>query len=517
VIQTTPGFLGWAEDDQINIDLANLNASGLGDYSNASATYFGGSGGSVFGFAPAGTTITDILRVWHDDGHYTVAVDQTVQFKTITGIGTAHVQLDLDRNDQTVNSGGTVPDHILVAPSGGPDTGSQRRIFVEVEVTYPLGSGTTDTPDAVLVPDVTVYPEGPLLENDTTQRPTDWEHLQPIRFREAKREVHLEYIANEIGSGIGSGTPITDEIVSYDPQTLYFPRRVYGSGSTTTGVTDQVDTNPRVVDTATTEYGSSSQEVNLNIGGPAPAIPLSGPGQTLCAITYFAQDPIPNYGGAGGGYQLAAYYRSVSPQTAGSKAGGTSLPATWTVRPIAMNRALWTGTVASGSVDIPFPYDVPMDQIPVNGDVLPTDYPGEWYFAATAQISVDDFDAGTGLLNLHTMVPMAEVSPGGIEFQSPDMDVEFRSHYKTTDTNTYRPTIMAQPLSNVERHKVWVPLLAISTEDNALARKGEVLLIVLSRFAKLDDENTVRFVDSGNTTCAGIYRTRGMLLLATTE
>jgi len=79
-----------------------------------------------------------------------------------------------------------------------------------------------------------------------------------------------------------------------------------------------------------------------------------------------------------------------------------------------MNRTLWTGTVASGSVDIPFPYDVPTDQIPVNGDVLPTDYPGEWFFAATAQISVDDFDADTGLLNLHTMVPMAEVSPDGL-------------------------------------------------------------------------------------------------------
>lgn len=518
VAKVNPAYLGWLEADAIHIDLTNLNASGLGDYSDSSKTYSGGSGGSVFGFAPPGTQITNILGAWYDDGHYTTAVSQTVQFKTVTGMGTGHAILTLDANNSVVNTGGAGPDHVVVAPTASADNGSQRRIFIEVEVTYPLGSGTTDTPDVVLAPDATVYPEGALIEDDTTQRPTDWESLMPVRFREAKREVQMEYIANDIGSGIGSGTPIVDQIVSRNATTLYFPRRVYGSGATLTGVTDLVDTNPRDVDASSTEYGSSSRKVVLDITGPAPKVPLSGAGQTLCSITYFAQDPIPNYGGAGGGYQLAAYFRSVAPQTAGSKAGGSGLPATWQVYPVAMSKDLWTGTVGSGSVDVPYPYDVPMDQIPVNGNVPAGIYPGEWYFAATAQISVDDFNAETGLLNLHSMVPMAAVGDGTpIEFQSPDIDIEFRSHYKVTDPGSYRPTILAQPLSNVERHKVWVPFLAVSASDNALARKGEVLLVVLTRFARLDEENTIRFVDSGNTTCAGIYRTSGMLLLATTE
>jgi len=41
-----------------------------------------------------------------------------------------------------------------------------------------------------------------------------------------------------------------------------------------------------------------------------------------------------------------------------------------------------------------------------------------------------------------------------------------------------------------------------------------VLLVVISRFAELDEENTVRFLDTDNRSCAAIYRTKGLLLLA---
>jgi hypothetical protein len=177
-----------------------------------------------------------------------------------------------------------------------------------------------------------------------------------------------------------------------------------------------------------------------------------------------------------------------------------------------MPKGVWTGTVGSGSVDISFPYVFPMDQIPVNNDVPISSYPGEWYFAATAQISVDDFNAETGLLNLHAMVPMD--GTGDFTLQSADVDVEFRAHFKVSDPTAYRPTIFAQPLSAVNRHKVWAPFLARAAADNTLWRKGEVLLIVVSRFAELDDENTVRFVDTGNRSCAAVYRTKGLLLLA---
>jgi hypothetical protein len=74
---------------------------------------------------------------------------------------------------------------------------------------------------------------------------------------------------------------------------------------------------------------------------------------------------------------------------------------------------------------------------------------------------------------------------------------------------------MAQPLSGQSVHKAWFPFLAYATTDTVLWRKGEVLLVVVSRFFKFDSDNSVRF-DSTPTdsTCAAIYRTRGLLLLA---
>lgn len=509
------GYAGWAEDDEINIDLGALNASGLGDFADASKTFTGGAGGgTVSGLWPAGTTITDILFVTHDDGHYTTAVSQNVQMKLVSGMGTDHLKIILDRNNSVVNGGDSGNADYRMVGDSGTDDGSPRRIFVEVEITYPLGAGTTRTVDFEVVPATAVYPQGPVLENDTSQRPLDWEQLEPVRFRTGRREVHLEYVAND-GSGVASGTPITDTFVSASSSQIHLARRIFGSVSTTPVVTDISTVGagaPHDVDNSTTEYGSSSRLLVLDISAGAPKIPLSGAGQTLVSVDYFAQDAIPNYGAAGGGYQVATYYRSVAPQTAGIKAGGLSLPASLTVRTLAMHPTLWTGTVGPGSADDAFPYSVPMDQIPVNGDVLITDFPGEWYFAATAQISVDAFSADTGLLNLHTMVPVD--GTGSFTFTQPDSDTEFRAAYKTADTNAYRPTIFAQPLSNAQRHKVWAPILGVATEDDEMWRKGEVLLLVVTRFAALDDENSIRFTDSGNTTCVGVYRTRGMFLVA---
>jgi hypothetical protein len=129
-----------------------------------------------------------------------------------------------------------------------------------------------------------------------------------------------------------------------------------------------------------------------------------------------------------------------------------------------------------------------------------------------AKISVGDFDAATGLLNLHQMVPVDPNSD--LSFSSRAWDHEFRGHYRVSDVNSYRPTAMAQPLSGVATHKVFFPFLAQTSADNVYFRKGEVVLVVVSRYALLDGDNVVRFTDSGTDTCAAVYRTRGLLLLA---
>ena len=52
------------------------------------------------------------------------------------------------------------------------------------------------------------------------------------------------------------------------------------------------------------------------------------------------------------------------------------------------------------------------------------------------------------------------------------------------------------------------------TSNGLLFRKDELVLVVVSRYAELDEENTVRFTDPlvDNRTSAAVYRTRNLLL-----
>lgn len=487
VEQANVGYAGWAEDDALHIDLSTLNATTLGSWDPLTQTYVG----TVADFSPPGLLITDVLSIHHDDGDYNNATDTSVAIKTVTGLGTDHVIVVLDRNDTSATGGENVAAYRLVGDSG-TDNGSPRRIFVELELSYPAGSyGLTDTPAEMLQPDPSVYLSGAVLENDATQRPLDMEFLIPPQFREGFREVKLEYMAN---NGTAS-TPISDTLVSRDRTQLVFPRRIANSAT----VTDSVSTTAMSI--ASVEEGSSSRLVTLNSN-------LSGVGCTKCDVTYFAQDPLPNYGAIG--YQIGVYYRTQVKPTVGVMSGGLStLPATLSVTPLAISAHLWAGQTGLGSGVSPFPFASPLEVIPVNDGGTST-FPGEWHFQASADISTTGLNASTGMLSLQGLVP--GVLTGRFTFTGKSKDVEFRAFYEMADTSTYRPTIMATGLSDVSRHKVFIPLLAKAVEDTVLYRKGEVLLIVLSRWAELDAENSIRFVDVDNRTCAALYRTQNLLL-----
>jgi len=543
-------FLGWAEGDEINIDLLALNASTLGDFDPTNVTSYVAAPptATTLDFAPPGTTVTDVLSIYHDDGNFDFVVDQTAKPTTILGLGTSHVQITLDQNPTQVDGGLPVADHDMVGTMVSGDVGSQRRIFVELEITYPLGVGTTDTPDHEVVPDPSPWPYGPMLENwiptGPDQRPFDQEDRIAPGFRRGYREVMVEYVANDptggggnVGIPIGTLTPET--LVSRDPLSIVLLRRFWGDSMTSVLVTDLNDTNPRDVDDPNSHYGASTRLVVLNNTGIPPAVPLSGAGQTLVEVRYFAQDAVPNFGPAGGGYQQTIYFRTNAPQTAGVKEGTISttiqdfpypgalgpMPSTLVVEPLYIGEVVWTGQRGVGSVELAFPYFVPLDQLPVNdgqteipppppGDL----FPGEHYFAATANISIDDFDAEVGTLSLHQLVPAEgsiQWTVGGTPITDvPFKDAEFRALYPIINRSGHRPTAMAQGMSNVVRHKVFVPVLARSMQDSLLFRKDEILLLVITRWARLDAFNTVEFADAGSTTGVGVYRSKNLLMTA---
>jgi hypothetical protein len=547
VTQIMGGATGWQSGDVINIDLGALNATGLGDWSDSSSSL---AGGIVDNYWPAGTKVTNVLVVEHDDGHFNNPTNKNVVIDTVVGLGTTHIEITLGDNNQECTGGCDPNDAYYIANpalfpvpmpfagNGVGDNGSRRRIFVELEITYPRGSGTTDTPflytDAQpLQPDTTVYTTGTLLENDIGQRPLDFQLIDPPHWRDGFREMGLEYAAGSQVPGTPvSGTPITANgtvgwawddgiaghermgVVSTSPQIIRMSRRIFGSKTLVQTITDTQDTLARDPDLATSQCGSSSRILGVDPTGPNGV--LSGGGSTLCNVTYFAQDPLPNYGGAGGGYQVATYYRSAAPQTLGVREGAVAtwqLPDPISVEPLVMSRDLWTGQVSVGSQALPFPYQNPSDQIPVNADIPVADFPGEWILSATAQVSIGDFSADVGNLNLHQLVP---VDPNqNFSFSGLAVDPEFRAQYKVSDTSAYRPTAISQPLSNPATHKVWMPFLAKTTSDSVLWRENEVLLLVVSRYALLDELNAIAFTDGvNNKACVALYRTQGILLLA---
>ena len=502
---TKSSGVNWHESDTITIDFSQLNPTTLLDWTTPAS----GMGGATFvAFAPPGTMVTDVLSVYHDDGYSVSPVNQQVQLTTVQGIGTAQVVLTLDPNPTSVDAGGA---HQMVGD--GTDNGSPRRIFVELELTYPTGSGLSRTPDLFVSP----YPVGvgvtgyqpydngaPIIENDVTQRPPEiWGqgvsapvHLPSPQFRSGYREVLLE----QQSSPSGGSSPITDTLVTRTSSTVYTPRRV----ATATGLTANGGA-------ATATYGSSQRLVTLGGGFLAPSQ------QAIVTVTYYSQDAIPNAGA--NGYQVGVYYRTNAPQTCGVQAGINAtnglLPVALTLEPLTISDFTWVGQSGKGSPDLCFPYASPMDQIAVAG--FPSNGT-EWYFSASADISIPGFDATTGFLTLQSLVQ----ADGSNKFtlgsaSSPtrgtNRDQEFRAYYDYVNNGGYKPTVMAMSLTGPVRHKVWVPMLARSTTDTLLFRRGEVLLVIFSRFADFDSNSVIAFTDIPEIrTAAAIYRTRNRLI-----
>jgi len=488
-----PGFTvvnsgtGWCEGDTISLDFTLLDPSSINDWTAGTGAV------TVAGTWPTGTRVTDVLTVYHDDGHSIVPVDQQVQLSGVAGMGTTLVTVTLDVNPQAVDAGvGTV-----LADVAAGVTGSQRRIFLELEVTYPTGVGLQKTPRAPLTPSAVSgylpYDGGALVEQDPTQRPVDMDPLwvPNPKFRPPFREVLLDQ----------RSVAVVDTVVTRDPNTVYPPRRT----QTLTGLV--VNGGPP----ASATLGSSERQIVLGIPAGASQIPVP--------LTYVTQDPISD---AGTGYRLDVYYATTAPQTCGVQAGAiptSLLPKDLLLEPLSVSNHLWTGQTGAGSTELSFPYGVPLDPIPTPAVAM--GYPKEWYFAATANISVADFNADTGSLTLHSMVPLDGsnvVSLGSnAAGRGTGTDPEFRAYYDYVNHLGYKPTVMTQPLSGAVRHKVFTTILARSKQRTLLFREGELLLVVFSRFAELDADNKMVLADptvGSIMNVAAVYRTRNLLLTA---
>lgn len=499
-ITRSGGGSTWHVGDVVSIDFGTLVGSSLADWTSP-----GSFASTVSALWPSGTTITDVLSVTHDDGLQAGGASNTAQLTNITGTGTAHITVTLDSNTTSVDGGTGSGAHPMVS-SGASDNGSTRNLRVELEVTYPAGVGLTNNVNIIPSPNSTIYPQGSLIENNPTQRPTDmsptW--VPEPQFRLGFREVGLEQVTAP------SGSAVTETVVATDAHTLVMSRRISSIVSVTEGMTGQT------VDNTNTILGSSSRTITLSSTLSHPC--------SVVTVVYYPQDPISNAGATG--YQVAVYYRSNGPQTVGVKqapfdtaSSGGAVPTQLNLEVLTLGNAVMSGQIGAGSVDSAFPYVSPLAQIPCANnrrDGGPITFSGDWWFTGNAPISVSDVNVQTGLLNLFpfvtvdgtTTLELGSSSAG----QGPILDADFRGYYDYIPAGQYRPTVIAQPLSGLARHKVFFPVLARATADSLLYRKGEVLLVVFSRFAQFDGANFITFTDVLNTTSAAVYRTRNLLL-----
>lgn len=375
------------------------------------------------------------------------------------------------------------------------DCGSPRRIFVEVEVTYPAGVGLTRTVSATVTPDVSVYPLGAIIENDVTQQPTDLANLLPPRFAVGRREARLEYQADD-----GAGGLIVDTIVSRTDLSLYPLHRLYGDAGVvgTYLVTDQVTTVGVGVDDAVSEFGSSSRLM-------VPRNPLSAD-QTLAEVKYYALEALPNFGAQG--YQVSLYYRGVVPQTVGTKAGlpNPTIPTSVTATVLA-SLDLGLLQAGAGSHELSFPSSLPGDWIPTKSHV---NLPGDWWFDSDVLVELSDFSASVGSVEL---VPKVKIfSADSLTFGNVlERDAEFRTYW-TNVTGGYRPTVLASPSTQSTRHKNWTAMLVRMSADSATWRAGEAMILVLSSW-DLSPDNQLKMLPSNNYTVASIYRTNPRMLV----
>jgi hypothetical protein len=210
------------------------------------------------------------------------------------------------------------------------------------------------------------------------------------------------------------------------------------------------------------------------------------------------------------GEQMVFYYRAAAPQTARNGLLSGSL----TVVPKITSPMMYALTTGSGSQDEGYPFSAAYVQ---SGGIFPSNaviYSGESELSGRSEISVADFNAETGLLRLPVYVPMV-ANPESLTFTRGlgDIDVEGRTYFKTVPVG-YVPNAYSQDLSNPDRHKDIFPLLAELAADGPLGHRGQLVLILLIRYALFDETNAV-FFDAdlnANTTTASVFRVKGNLL-----
>lgn len=219
-------------------------------------------------------------------------------------------------------------------------------------------------------------------------------------------------------------------------------------------------------------------------------------------VQYQAFRPIPN-----NAVQFTLWYETRAPQPIRDALLGTSL----TVIPRYVAPYLYTLVSGSGSADEAYPFPQQYVQSP---GVYPSSggtFSGDHELDGSGAISISDFNAETGFLQLPILIP-AVPEPQSLTFVrvGGDIDAEGRSFFNAVSSG-YLPSAFAQPLSDSKRHKNVLPMIAELAADGPIGAKGTLVIVLLSRWAEFDAGDFVGFESdfAANFTTASVYRMKG--------
>jgi hypothetical protein len=419
--------------------------------------------------APSGTRIIDVVRArvqgttggekGLDVGMtYAMAPDLTVDPWPITSI-----------TGLAAYPAGNIIITLGAPPAGGLTT---EPIYIDLLIAYPSGVGLSKTATAD-------FGSASFVQNNpgalSAGAPVSYASVLTQTIDPVHREALLQYETSNLSFTFSADTT--------GPSTEYFlPERA----ETIVSITK--NGNPAVGN-----VDASGRKLTL----AAP----TAPGDVI-VVTYTGNRPFPQ-----SGFQMTIFYEARAPQTVRSSLLGTSV----TLIPRWISPHLYSITAGSGSQGEGYPYPFAYVQ---TGGVLKDGSPwsGEHELNGAVEIFIADFNASTGFVKVPAFIPYVP-NPESVTFTRnlADTDIEGRTFLPTVPPG-YAPSSFGQNLSNDRVHKVILPTLMESGADSNLGRKGSLFLVLLTRWAAFDSENSVKFLSANNTTAAAVYRVSGNML-----
>jgi len=448
------GGPNWQSGDTVTIDFTALPVVPYAAFNWAS-------------FAPSDVTIVDVWKmgfVGSTSGNYTTVFDSSgtvypVPFR-IEGLG-----------DQ--------PGTVTVTFTSAPTNYLQSDLYIWLVVAYPPDEGLHRTPvedwgdpDSLVIENPASLPAtSPILFSTTYGFDIDYPHREVnIQYRT------VSYTTNQIGGS-------TQDIV--------LPDRAFVAPL---AANIKINAVP---------YGGS---VTLSDDGYIVTLdPGSISLNDAIAVQFAGFRPFPE-----NSVEVSIYYAARAPQPTQD----ALLPTSLTVIPRMISDQLYVVTAGSGSAGEGFPFDQGYVQLP---GVYPTSggsFDGDHQLDGRTDINTATFSAATGYVQLPVAVGyVPKADEVVLQRSGGDVDAEDRSFFKSVPTSAYRPSAWAQQLADPKLHRVCLPMIAELPSDTSFGYKGQLVLVVLSRWAS-DEDNNVAFLDSlaANETSASIYRIQGNLL-----